>query len=41
MRTGVTNDLAPIRSLGESQFGLAPSPADISSESKVISSGWP
>ena len=41
MRTGVTNDVAPIRSFGESQFGLAARPADISSESNVISSGWP
>ena len=41
MRTGVTNDVAPIRSFGELQLGLAEMPADISSESNVMSSGWP
>ena len=41
MRTGVTNDVAPIRSLGESQLGFPLRPADISSDSNVISSGWP
>ena len=41
MRTGVTNDVAPIRSFGESQFGLPPRPADVSSDSKVKSSGLP
>ncbi|CPA48116.1 Uncharacterised protein [Mycobacterium tuberculosis] len=37
----MTKDPAPTRSLGESQLGLGPSPADISSESNEISSGSP
>ena len=41
MRTGVTNDVAPTRSIGDSQLGLPDSPDDVSSESKVISSGLP
>ncbi len=41
MRTGVTNDVAPIRSFGELQFGFPARPADISSESNVMSSGRP
>ena len=41
MRTGMTKDVEPIRSLGESQLGFPLRPADISSDSKVNSSGLP
>ena len=38
---GVTKDVAPTRSLGALQFGLPARPADISSDSNAMSSGWP
>ncbi len=41
MRSGTTNEVAAKRSRAGSQFGLAPSPTDISSESKPISCGDP
>ena len=41
MRTGTMNDVVPTRSTGADQFGLPDSPDDVSSVSKVISSGLP